>query len=156
MSLSRITAFALAGIMTLGIASGGLAQDVDPAIANLSPEEAVEARQAAMKENGGLLRGAGDLAGAEAVAASDTLIKNFTNLPHLFPENSIVGDSRATPLIWENFEEFTGYFATGLEAATAMRAAAEAGDTEAYTASIKTIGGLCGQCHEKFRGPEKS
>jgi cytochrome c556 len=156
MSLSKITAFALAGFMTLGIAAGGLAQGVDPAIANMSPEEAVEARQAAMKENGGVLRGAGALTGAEAAAAADTLIKNFTNLPHLFPENSIVEDSRATPLIWENFDEFTGHFATGLEAATAMKTAAEAGDTAAYTAAIETIGGLCGQCHEKFRGPEKS
>jgi cytochrome c556 len=156
MSLSRISTFALAGLMTLGIVAGGFAQDVDPAIASLSPDEAVEARQAAMKENGGVLRGAADLTGAEAAAAADTLIKNFTNLPHLYPENSIAGESRATPLIWENFEEFTGYFATGLEAATAMKTAAESGDADNYAASIKTIGGLCSQCHDKFRGPEKS
>ena len=153
MSLSRITALALAGMMTLGLAAGGMAQDVDPAIAGYTPEQAVEARQAAMKENGGTLKAAGALSGADAVAAADTLIKNFTNLPHLFPENSIVGDSKALPVIWESFDDFTGRFATGLEAAKAMKVAAEAGDAAAYGASMKTIGGLCGQCHETYRAP---
>jgi cytochrome c556 len=151
MSLSKVTVFALAGSMALGIAPGGLAQDVDPAPANLSPEEAVEIRQAAMKENGGLLRGAGDLTGADAVAAAEVLIKNFTDLPHLFPENSAVGDSNTLPATWENFAEFTAYFTTAVEAATAMKAAAESGDAAVYGESIKTIGGLCGACHQKFR-----
>jgi len=153
MSLSRMTAFVLAGVMTLGLAAGGLAQDVDPAIASLSLEQAVEVRQAAMKENGGTLKKAGGLTGAEAVAAAETLIRNFTNLSHLFPENSIVGESKALPAIWENADDFAGLFATGLDAAKAMKTAAEAGDAEAYGASIKTIGGLCGQCHEKYRAP---
>jgi cytochrome c556 len=153
MSLNRITAFALAGMMTLGLAAGGMAQDVDPAIAAYTPEQAVEARQVAMKENGGTLKAAGTLTGAEAVAAADTLIKNFINLPHLFPEGSIVGDSKALPAVWENFDDFTGRFAAGLEAAKAMKVAAEAGDAAAYGASMKTIGGLCGQCHETYRVP---
>jgi len=153
MSLNRITALALAGLMTLGIAAGGLAQDVDPAIAGYTSDQSVEARQAAMKENGGTLKAAGALTGADAVAAADTLIKNFTNLPHLFPEGSIVGDSKALPGIWENFDDFTGRFATGLEAAKAMKVAAEAGDAAAYGASMKAIGGLCGQCHETYRAP---
>lgn len=153
MSLSRVTAFALAGMMTLGIATSGLAQDVDPAIASFTPEQAVEARKAAMKENGGVLKNAGGLSGADAVAAADTVIKNFTNLPHLFPENSVVGDSKALPVIWENFDDFTSRFAAGLEAAKAMKVAAEAGDAAAYAASLKTIGGLCGQCHETYRAP---
>lgn len=154
MSASRISAFALAGLMTLGIVAGGNAQDVDPAIAGYTPEQAVEARQAAMKQNGGTMRSAGGLSGAEAVAAADTLIKNFTNLPHLFPEDSILGDSRALPAIWENFDDFTSRFAAGLEAARSMKAAAEAGDAQAYAASVQTVGGLCGQCHDLYRAPE--
>ena len=146
MSLSKVTVFAFAGMMTLGIAAGGLAQD-------LTPEQAVEARQAAMKSNGATLKAAGALSGAEAVAAADTLIKNFTDLPALFPENSIVGDSKALPVIWENLDEFNGLFAKQLDNAKALKVAAEAGDAAAYAATIKAMGGVCGECHEKFRVP---
>jgi cytochrome c556 len=146
MSLNRITSFAFAGLIAAGIAAGGIAQD-----AVLSPEEAIEARQATMRSNAGVMGGAAALTGAEAVAAAETLIENFTKLPTLFPEGSTAENSRALPVIWENFDEFTGYFATGLEAATAMKAAAEAGDAAAYAESTAAIGGLCGQCHSKFR-----
>ena len=155
MSLKRLSAMALAGFMSLAVL-GGLgvsAQDVvvDPAIATMTPDQLVEARQAAMKQNGGILRDLGTLAGAEAVAAADTLIQNFTNLPALFAEGSIVGDSKALPLIWEDKEAFDAIFAQAKEHAIAIRAAAEAGDAAAVGETIKMIGGLCGQCHSKYR-----
>jgi cytochrome c556 len=111
MSLPRFSVLFAAGAVAacLAVGSFAVAQDaaVDPAIAAMTPEQLVEARQAAMKEDGGVLRGAGDLSGAEASAAADVLIKNFTNLPHMFPEGSIVGDSKALPVIWEEFDAFT-------------------------------------------------
>jgi cytochrome c556 len=155
MSLAKLSILALAGLMTLGVVTGLHAQDapvVDPAIATMTPEEMVAARKAAMREDGGVLRGAGSLTGAEASAAADTLIKNFTNLPALFPEGSLVGDSKALPAIWENFDDFTAIFATAQQGALAMKAAAEAGDAAAYGAALQTIGGTCGMCHQKYRG----
>lgn len=154
MVLRKITAMALAGIVAAGIAATVVAQDVDPAIATMSPEQLVDARQAAMKEDGGILRNAGNLSGAEAVAAAETLIKNFTNLPAMLVEGSIVGDSRALPIIFEEKEAFDAIFAEARKHATDMKAAAEAGDIAAYGAAAKAIGGLCGQCHDKYRGPE--
>jgi cytochrome c556 len=124
---------------------------VDPAIATMTPDQLVAARQAAMKENGGTLKQAGSLTGADAVAAADILIKNFTNLPAMFPEGSIVGESKALPAIWENKADFDGIFAKDLENAKALRAAAEAGDAAAYGDAIKAIGGSCGECHQKYR-----
>lgn len=153
MSLPKITALLAVTAMSLGLLAGAIAQDtaVDPAIAAMSPEELVAARKAAMKENGGLMRGAGSLTGAEAVAAAEVLIKNFQNFSAMFPEGSLVGDTKALPLIWQEKEAFDAIFAKGLQGALDMKAAAEAGDAAAYAESQKVIGGSCGECHQKYR-----
>lgn len=153
MSLLKVSTLIAAGAMLATFAVGAIAQDmaVDPAIATMSADQVVAARKAAMKENGGTLKAAGALTGAEASAAADILIKNFTNFPAMFPEGSIVGDSKALPAIWENKADFDGIFAKDLENAKAMKAAAEAGDADAYGAALKAIGGSCGECHQKYR-----
>jgi cytochrome c556 len=151
--LKKITAIAFAGLLAAGIAAGVVAQDVmaDPAIATMTPEQLVEARQETMKANGGILRGAGGLSGADAVAAADTMIQNFTNLLELYPEGSIVGDSKALPLIWEEKDAFNAIFEQARTHAMEMKAAAEADDAAAFGAAAQAIGGLCGQCHTKYR-----
>jgi cytochrome c556 len=140
---------ALASIILVSSALAAVAQDAFTPPA--TPEEAVEARQAAMRENGGILRSAGNLTGAEAVAAATTLRDNYSHLPDLFPEGSIVGDSEALPAIWENWEEFVAIAETGTAAGDAAIAAAEAGDAAAYAEALRTIQGTCGQCHQQFR-----
>lgn len=154
MPSNRIAAFALT-IVVAAAATFAFAQGItittDPALASLSPEEMVAKRQAIMKEDGGILKGAGGLTGADAVTAADHLITNFSNLTVLFPEGSAVGDSEAAPAIWENNADFQAILASAVTAANAMKAAAEAGDAAAYGASIKTIGGFCGQCHQTYR-----
>jgi cytochrome c556 len=151
MSLPKLAVFFAAGAMLAGFAAGAVAQDAPPDYAAMSHEQLVEARQDAMKEDGGLLRGAGKLTGADAVAAADTLIRNYTNLPQMFPEGSIAGDSKALPAIWQDWEGFTAIFAKGLKGANDMKAAAEAGDAAAYAAALQVVGGTCGECHQKFR-----
>lgn len=151
MSLAKLAALFAAGAMLAGIAAGAIAQDATPDYAAMSPEQLVEARQDAMRTNGGVLRSAGNLSGAEAVAAAETLIKDYSELPLMFPENSIVGDFKALPAIWQSKDEFNAILARGLDGATAMKAAAEAGDAAAYAAALQVIGGTCGECHQKFR-----
>jgi cytochrome c556 len=153
MSLPKLVALLSAGALAATFALGAIAQDVvaDPAIAAMSPEQLVEARVAAMKQNGGLLRGAGGLSGADAVAAADTLLQNYTNFKVLFPEGSAVGSSEALPAIWENEDAFLAIFDQGIAAAQQMKAAAEAGNADAYGAALKALGGTCGQCHQQFR-----
>lgn len=149
MSIKKISAMAIAGLMTIG-AVAAFAQDafVPPA----TPEAAVAARKALMREDGGILRSAGGLSGAEAVAVMQKLQANYSHIPALFPEGSIVGDSEALPAIWENFEAFTAIVKTGEGAAAAGLAAAESGDAAGYAAALQAIGGTCGQCHQQFRG----
>lgn len=149
MSMTKIAAMAIAGLMTLGIVTV-VAQDafVPPA----TPEAAVSQRIALMREDGGILKAAGALTGAEAAAAMQTLLTNYSHIPDLFPEGSIGGESKALPAIWENWEAFTAIVETGKTAAAAGLAAAEAGDAVAYGAALKALGGTCGQCHQQFRG----
>jgi cytochrome c556 len=148
-----IVGFALA--LTAGAVA--LAQDapavvVDPAIATMTSDQLVEARQAAMKQNGMTLRGAASLSGPDAVAAATTLLQNFTNLPDLFKEGSATANSHALPAIWENWDDFRARFDHDAEAAAKMLVAAQSGDTATYTASIQEIGDSCGACHMTYRG----
>lgn len=149
MSIKTISAMVIAGLMTMGVVAA-FAQDafVPPA----TPEAAVEARIALMKEDGGILRSAGGLAGPEAVAAMQTLLTNYTHIPDLFPEGSIVGESEALPAIWENWDAFVAIVETGETAAGAAITAAEAGDAAAYASALQALGGTCGACHQQFRG----
>ena len=149
MSIKKISAMAIAGLMITGVVAA-FAQDAF--VAPATPEEAVTARKALMREDGGILRGAAGLAGAEAVSAMQTIQTNFSHIPALFPEGSIVGESKALPAIWEKWDTFVAIIETGKTAAAAGIAAAEAGDAAAYGAALQTLGGTCGACHQQFRG----
>ena len=149
MSIKKISAIAIAGLLAASVVAT-VAQDAF--VAPATPEEAVEARQALMREDGGILRSAAGLSGAEAVAAMQTIKTNYGHIPALFPEGSIVGDSEALPAIWENWDAFVAIAKSGEDAAVAAAAAAEAGDADGYAAALKTLGGTCGACHQQFRG----
>jgi cytochrome c556 len=148
MQFRKISAFALAAMVAAGTA-GVVAEDAFTPPA--TPEEAVTQRQALMREDGGIMRTLGNLSGAEAVAALTTLRTNYSHIPALFPEGSIVGDSEAVPAIWENWEAFTAIVDAGVAAADAGIAAAEAGDAAALAEASKALMGTCGQCHQQFR-----
>ena len=149
----KLAATLVAGLAFAAIAAVAVAQDVtvDPAIAALSPADMVLKREELMKSNGGTLRSAGNLSGAEAVAAADTLIYNFTNLPVLFGESTKGIASGALPAVWDNAEGFNAIMVKALDAANAMKTAAEAGDAAAYGDANKMLGAACGECHQSFR-----
>lgn len=151
---SKLAALTLAAAMavtgTFAFAQGVVITP-DPALAALTPEQMVERRQETMQSNRATMGEAAGLTGAPAVAAADQMIANFSNLTVLFPEGSIIGETRALPVIWERNADFEAILARGVEAATAMKAAAEAGDAAGYTTAVETIGGLCGECHGQFR-----
>ena len=148
MPLKKLTAVAIAGLLSLGVVAS-VAQDAF--VAPTTAEEAMAAREMLMKQNGALLKSAGPLTGAEAEAAMQGLLDNFTHIPAVFPEGSNIGDSEALPAIWENWDAFTAIAETGRAAAADGLAAAQSGDADAYGAAIKTIGGTCGTCHKQFR-----
>ena len=145
---------AFAAVLSLGAVA--IAQDtptvvVDPAIATMIDEQLVDARQKAMEDNGRTLRGAQQLS-ADSVAAASLLLQNFTNLPALFKEGTIIGTSKALPLIWDNWEDFKARFDANAASSARMLAAAQANDAAAYGAALQEIGQSCGGCHMMYRG----
>ena len=148
MIFPKFSVIAVAAVLAVGTVAA-LAQDAFTPPA--TPEEAVTMRQNLMREDGGIFRQAGNLTGPEAVAAMTSLRDNYSHIPALFPEDSIVGESKALPAIWENWDAFAAIVDTGIAAAESGLAAAEAGDAAAYAAALQAIGGTCGQCHQQFR-----
>lgn len=144
----------LALVATLSLGAFAVAQDLvpDPAITGMTNEQKVEVRQELMEDNGRILRTAMRASGADAEAAATALLQNYLDMPALFAEGSNVGKSKALPQLWERFADFEAIARTGQEAAAAMLAAAKAGDSAAYSAAARTLGGTCGQCHQRFRG----
>lgn len=143
MQRTKLFVGGLMGVMALAIGAVGMS-----ATAQDNP---ITARQALMKENGGIMRGAAKLDGEAAAAALDKMAANFGTLQTLFPKGSTGADSEALPVIWDNLETFTAIFATDQQTAMAAAAAARAGDTAAYQAAVKQIGGSCGECHRTYR-----
>lgn len=153
---------ACAAVLATGLGAATFAEDAviddvpsDPAvaaaIAAMTPDELVKARKDAMRQNGGLLREAGSLTGEQAVAATQTMIDNFDRLPALFPEGSITPDSKALPVIWEDWANFVAIFNRAEAASREAQTAAQAGDAAAYGAALGKIGAACGECHSKYR-----
>lgn len=124
---------------------------VDPAIASMSVDQKVEARQKAMKEDGGLLRQAAKATGDDAVKISTTVLQNFVNFPALFADNANNTKSEASSTIWQEFDKFTDIFKAGQQDASKMLAAAKAGDQAAYQDAFKSLGQRCFQCHQTYR-----
>ena len=129
------------------LAAAMLAASISLAPAAMSDAQLVAARQAAMKEDGRILKGAKALSGDAAVAAAEEILKNFTNFPSLFRPNSITPDSRATSKIWENWGDFTARLNAEKANAQAMLAAAKSGDKKAYEAAISALKKPCSDCH---------
>jgi len=153
-TLSKPAIFATAAIMLLGSLSA-FADDalppVDPAIATMTADQKVEARQKAMKEDGGILRQAAKATGDDAVKIATTVLQNFVNFPALFADGATNDKSKADPKIWQEFDKFSDIFKGGQQDASKMIAAAKAGDQAAYQDAFKSLGQRCFQCHQTYR-----
>lgn len=99
------------------------------AVSGISAQEDVIAeRQQTMKDMGAALK-AGNPGDIAPLAAK---------LKMLFPEGSTSADSEATPLIWEEWDQFVALF-------DKLEAASNAG------ASPRDLGGTCKECHDTYR-----
>ena len=145
MSHIRFHAAALALLLALGAAIPAIAD------APLTADQAVQARQTAMKEDGRALRHADRLTGDAAVKVLTLVEANYTRLPGLFPKDSITGKSVAKPVVWTQFDDFAAIFKKGAAAAADGIAAAKAGNTSQYLADLKIIGATCNDCHNTYR-----
>jgi cytochrome c556 len=120
-------------------------------------DDPILARQLLMKANNAaskvafeMVKGTTPFDAAKAAEAMKTIASDMETFPTLFPDGSDQGDTKASPTIWENMDDFKALAAKlGADATTAAGAAANGLD--AFKEAFGTVGGDCGACHKKYR-----
>ena len=69
----------------------------------------------------------------------------------LFPEDSLSPPTEASPLIWENFDDFSARAADFMQASRALTLHAEEEDYAAITAAFREVAQSCKACHSQYR-----
>jgi cytochrome c556 len=147
----RIPALAAASGCALAIALSTVT------LADPSPEDAKDYRQAVMSALGGHARAVsmhvrGLLDDPESLRRhAEALALTASELDRVFPPGSNVGDSEALPAIWEKPEAFAEAVAQAREAAEAFAGAARSGDDDAIRSAFREVGSACRGCHDEFR-----
>jgi cytochrome c556 len=81
-----------------------------------------------------------------------TILEKLKEAHGLFPEGSGGGETRAKAEIWSDRAGFDKAMKDAQAAATAMAAVTAEAD---YVAAMKTLGGSCKACHDKYRLPKQ-
>ncbi|MGF1610792.1 MAG: c-type cytochrome [Kiloniellales bacterium] len=72
-------------------------------------------------------------------------------LTDVFPEGSGVGETRAKPEIWQEWEKFEGLINDLSTQTEKLAQVAEGGDMAAIGAQLQETGKACGNCHKPYR-----
>ncbi|MEM7442586.1 MAG: cytochrome c [Pseudomonadota bacterium] len=128
-----------------------------------SPTEIVEERQDHMKVFGNAMRVTGlylreDAATIEEV--QEAVMPAAAIAPDMlswFPEGTEVGvgDSRALPIIWEQWDDFSDIANASAQAMVSFEEAVALGDPANIGAALGQVGQTCGTCHDTYRAEEQ-
>lgn len=156
--MKRLGSVTTAAAAILGLSGATFAYAASPAIVSM-----IKARQANFKEIGGDFKSVNDEIksgspnlGSVRSAARD-LATRAAGQGKYFGKGSgpESGEkTRALPAIWTDAAGFAQVNANFVKAASALNAAAQAGDVAQLTAARNALGGTCKSCHEKFRQQE--
>ena len=69
----------------------------------------------------------------------------------MFPKGSGLGDTKAKPVIWENWSKFESAVKAFVLESAKLAKVAESGDMEALAKQVRATGKTCGGCHRNFR-----
>lgn len=145
----RLARFALALVPLAALTVPALADAIS------DRQDAMDAVSDNMKVLVPMIRGERPFDGAAAADAGGVIADSFDAARELFPEDSQEGgDTRAKAEIWQDMAGFVAILDKGHDAATAVAAAGEAGDEDAFRAAFMQLGGACKDCHETFRAPK--
>ena len=120
-------------------------------------------RKASMNQSADALRFIADMAREKtefnkkrASAAARRVQSNAKKIPGLFPKGSLESDSRATPLIWQDFKGFSARARLLQRRADAMvKAIDNAESVEDIKQPLSSTGSTCRGCHAKYRAQAK-
>jgi cytochrome c556 len=125
-----------------------------------APVDVIQERQDGLKAMGKAFKAmtdemrAGKLDPATVKEASAKINKVAEGMPHWFPKGSgpEAGVKTATkPEIWNDSAEFDAARQKLIEAAGKFTEIANAGDMTAVGGGVRSLGGACKGCHDKFR-----
>ncbi len=145
----KITSFLVVAVTALGIST--------PILADTTPEDAKDYRVSIMTTLRGhigatsmTVRGLVDDHGQLAAHAAG-LANGVAELKYVFQEGSIVDESEALPVIWEQPEKFAAAIKKSEDATIAFQEAVDGGDSKAIGAAFRNVGMSCRGCHDDFR-----
>ena len=69
----------------------------------------------------------------------------------VWPPGSAVGESRAKPEIWQNWNEFQELYDSYMVQVVKLAEVSATGDLAAIGAQLGEVGNTCGACHNRFR-----
>lgn len=72
-------------------------------------------------------------------------------MPEFFPQGSDMGNTKARPEIWENWDDFLAKSAANREAAETLAELAAAGNDEALFGAFGALSKTCGDCHKLYK-----
>jgi cytochrome c556 len=147
-SLSRRTLALGAGI-SIFVAGAWGAFASDPAHQR---HEAMETVQESFKPLQAIAKKEAPFDAAVVKKSATTMLEKLKEAHGLFPEGSGGGTTRAKAEIWTDRAGFDESMKSAQAAAAALAAVT---DEAAYMGALKTLGGSCKGCHDKYRLPKQ-
>ena len=142
------------GLLIVVVAAFGVSA---PVIADTTAEDAKAYRVSIMTTLKGhigatsmMVRGLVDDHGQMA-AHAEGMANGIAEMQYIFQEGSIVDDSEALPVIWEQPEKFAAAISKAADATAALKEAVSGGDKAAIGAAFRNVGMSCRGCHDDFR-----
>ena len=69
----------------------------------------------------------------------------------MFPKGTGLGNTKAKPVIWENWSKFESAVKAFVSESSKLGKVAESGDMKALAKQFRATGKTCGGCHKNFR-----
>jgi cytochrome c556 len=114
--------------------------------------DAMEMVQDSFKPLGAIAKKEAPFDAAVVKKSAGMILEKLKEAHGLFPEGSGGGESRAKPEIWTDRAGFDQAMKDAQAAAAAMAAVT---DEAAFGPALKTLGGSCRTCHDKYRLPKQ-
>ena len=155
--MNRIGLVALSAAIVFGAGVGLTAVNAQ------SPEELVEQRQEHMRVFGNAMRVTSAFVREDAATIEEVqqaVMPAAAQAPDIlswFPEGTEVGvgDSRALPIIWEQWDEFTAVANEASQAIVNFEEVVALGDPANIATAMGQAGQTCATCHDTYRAPEQ-
>jgi len=124
--------------------------------ASMAQNDPIKQRQTLMKANGASMKAIKAVVDAKGPAAgiapeAAKIARDVKAAAAHFPAGSDKGDTKASPDIWKNLDDFKKLDEAAAAAASKLEASAKKGDITVAAADFGELGKSCGACHQKYR-----